>query len=229
MPGYWNNQYDILTRAGIQLPANELTICAWVRRLGSQNSYSDIITQNDSYALQLSQFVYQHRFIVRTGLSSWASLTDPATSSNGNWYFVVGSYKYPGSAYGNNMRLFVDGGLVASQSQSSSIYYPAPIGPFTVGHYASTRWWPGEIAGCMLFTEQLTDEQIHELYMRPDGPNIRARSSCILDMPIFQEGSFQNIGTQQDHSNSNNDMTIGGAGTIQNQYRHPFKKIGSIF
>jgi len=147
--------------------SNTMTIGAWIK-WGNKTgiaSWANIATLNSAVSNgDVGQFWLQHdatnnyfEFAVQTTVSrKFVGATTPCIT--GNWYYVTGVYD------GANIKMYVNGNLQASVTQTGNIAPFTTDYKFMIGKWAYTgRWFNGDIDEVCLWNTALSQTQIRSM------------------------------------------------------------------
>jgi len=184
-----------------------LTITAWVKPYNWGSTYNDIISKvistsdNFSYSLLVKRF-NGNRYLTftksKTGVlatGQWQGRGSTPLSLN-NWYFVAVTFSTT-----NGVKLFINGQketlteVSTSDSATDEIY--SGSAPFKVGMEGSVIPWDGLIDDVRVWSRELSETDIENLYKRPD----------IFNNGANLEGWWKFDNNGNDSSSNGNDLT----------------------
>ncbi len=152
---------DYLTTGTVSLANSDFTLSAWVKR-SSSGGVDEIFSIGDA----TNDNAVQVRFLnTNELLCTWWGQWDtyPKTTTqytDTNWHHVVCSYDKDS----NDLRIYVDGVLGASQTMSVDMGGNGAAYIGTDSDLTGTTWFGGNIDEVMIFDKTLAPEQISALY-----------------------------------------------------------------
>jgi hypothetical protein len=143
------------------LNVSNFTIAAWFKTVASP-SYQ-LIYRWRSYGIMLGVPVYTGT-TGKCGVAFYDSAStlykveSPQNCNDGNWHFAVGTYD------GQNLKLYVDGILVATTSTTASVYYGS--GGVAIGRDGSNNagYFNGIIDDVRIYNRALSADEVRQIY-----------------------------------------------------------------
>jgi RHS repeat-associated protein len=116
---------------GLNVTGSALTVEGWVKG-ASQANYTYIVSKSDGsgsvgYTLYTGS-TGTLSFFVHTSVSGLVTATAPTSPWDNQWHYVVGTYD------GGNVRLYIDGGQVASTAATGTVTSSSSV-TFNLGRY----------------------------------------------------------------------------------------------
>jgi hypothetical protein len=200
------NDYISVTDSSSLDITNTITLAAWVKPNFDQTrsnpgSIIDKSTNNDNtYRLMYQSSENDYRFRL-PGLSANCD-TLGLTWNSGEWHYIAGTYD------GSNMRIYYDGVLQNTCSQTGSI--STNNDDLLIGDYSDSAWsWDGVMDEIRIYNYARTQEQIIS-DMNAGHPSPGSPIGSALGHWQFDEGYGD---TANDNGTADNDGDLGGSGS----------------
>lgn len=159
----------IPTSPPIARPTTAITASAWIKTANVQSSNSQEILSNiqtGGFALALDDAVClnQFAFMLYIGGTYRSACATVNTSLNNTWMFLTGVYN------GTNIKLYVNGALVASTGVSGTFTQSAASVPICIGAQPSAtgctsgQYFSGSIDDARIYSRALTPTEIQLLF-----------------------------------------------------------------
>lgn len=155
------NGYAYLPDSSSLSPSDEVTVAAWIKQTGTASSSYQRITDKGS---GLTYWVHDGNGDTCVRLSATESGGSAQTCFNTNiqkdrWYHLAFSY----DSDTNETKLYLNGSLFGT-----STYYTGPMSgsgsALSIGNSGGSRPWIGKIDELKIENEELTEEEISDLY-----------------------------------------------------------------
>ena len=145
-------------------PSNAMTVTAWIKPEDITTSRNqDVVRKGDPnaiYLLSFQEYGTQLTFGLKTTSGYHIESDTPITAINytdGQWHLIVGLYD------GSNIKVFKDGILIGSKSQTGLIL--ASTGKLFIGCVEGpSEFFKGSIDDIRIYNRALSDSEIQQLY-----------------------------------------------------------------
>ena len=197
------------TRGDLDITDNTLTLSTWIKPKDWGNGeHNPFITKGDTqYALKhapnnaLSFFVYSD--------ANWHNVKHRIKESHNNsWHLVTGTYD------GNELRLYMDGELKATESCSVSIDHAGYPVNFARNAGKPTRYTQAAMHDVRIYDRALSEEEVSDLWNRE---------------PVDNDQLAGHWKMNKLEKSSDEDRYLGWGSTIGNYYNGAFCANGLVF
>jgi len=211
---------------------SEFSISAWINmddatkfRIASKCAFDGSSLMEYTFTTSGSDALLLQLFDATTG-NNIAGFGSTLTSSQGKWIHVACTYDASESASG--IKIYVDGSDVTASTSTDGTYVAMhnttaelEIGRLRSGS-GTTSYSDGKINNVKIFNTALTQDQVRELYTKPELtlPTGIASSALKLDMPM-QEGSGVAILDGSGNQNHGTGSGITWANGQEYGFQHP--------
>ncbi|KKU82672.1 MAG: hypothetical protein UY11_C0041G0001, partial [Candidatus Amesbacteria bacterium GW2011_GWC2_47_8] len=179
------------------LNLSTITISAWIKPNGAQNSYDRILEKNytTSYYLGLDSTGTRFKGIFANSSAPYGTLDSSTTFSSGTWYHVVITHN------GTTDVLYVNGIQEATQNNNVTLNESATIVKIGRQGPGATGYFTGSIDDVRIYNRALSGVEVRALYSWAPGP---------VGYWNFEEGQGTSVA---DRSGNANTGTWAGTGT----------------